>query len=135
MKIEYARDPGNPDLKFLTDKINAETPEYDEAYSFAFFIRDQNQQIIAGCNGSVVFGAIDTDQLWVNPGYRKQGLGKQLMQAVHAQGIAVGCKIATVATMRFQGAIEFYEKLGYCCDFVQDGYVNGKQCVLLRMEL
>jgi GNAT superfamily N-acetyltransferase len=79
---------------------------------FAFFIRDEKNQIIAGCNGSVIFGSIYTDQLWVHPDHRKNGLGHQLMEAVHDYGRRSGCSMATVATMSFQGAKSFYEKLG-----------------------
>ena len=41
-----------------TQKINQETSEFGSAYPFAFFIRNEVGEIIAGCNGSVVFGAV-----------------------------------------------------------------------------
>ena len=80
MKIEHTVTPHNEDINFLTQKINQEVSDKGTAYPFAFFIRDNENEIIAGCNGSVIFGAIYTDQLWVSPGYRKQGLGQQLMK-------------------------------------------------------
>jgi len=106
MKIEFTSTPASEDIDFLTQKINQETPAFGEANPFSFFIRDESNQIIAGCNGSMIFGSIYTDQLWVNPGSRKQGLGRQLMEAVHDYGRRSGCSMATVATMSFQSAQE-----------------------------
>ncbi len=66
MNIVFTSAPASEDIDFLTHKINEETPEFGEAHPFAFFIRDEKNQIIAGCNGSVIFGSIYTDQLWVH---------------------------------------------------------------------
>jgi GNAT superfamily N-acetyltransferase len=135
MKIEYTSTPASVDIDFLTQKINQETPEFGEAYLFSFFVRDENNQIIAGCNGSVIFGSIYTDQLWVHPGSRKNGLGHQLMEAVHDYGRKSGCSMATVATMSFQGAKAFYKKLGYLVDFERAGYTQGSSCIFMKKEL
>lgn len=86
VNIQYTSTPASTDIDFLAQKINQETPEFGEANPFEFFIRDDNNQIIAGCNGSVIFGSIYTDQLWVHPNYRKNGLGHKLMEAVHDYG-------------------------------------------------
>jgi GNAT superfamily N-acetyltransferase len=135
MKIEHTSTPASVDIDFLTRKINAETPEFGEAYSFSFFMRDENNQIIAGCNGSVIFGSIYTDQLWVDPDHRKSGLGHKLMEAVHEYGLQNKCSMATVASMSFQGAKSFYEKLGYVVDFERLGYVQGSSCIFMKLSL
>ena len=54
-KVKFTKSPITADIDFLTDKLNQETPEFGEAYSFEFFIRDKASQIIAGFNGSVIF--------------------------------------------------------------------------------
>lgn len=79
MKIKHTSTPASADIDFLTQKINQETPQFGAAHPFAFFIRDEHHQIIAGCNGSVIFGSIYTDQLGVHPAHRKNGLAHQLM--------------------------------------------------------
>ena len=56
MNIEHSCTPA--DIDFLTQKINQETPDFGSAHPFAFFVRDEKNQIIAGCNGSVIFGSI-----------------------------------------------------------------------------
>ncbi len=135
MKIEHTTAPHSKDIDLLTHKINQETPEFGEAHPFAFFIRDEKNQIIAGCNGSVIFGNIYTDQLWVHPNHRRNGLGHQLMEAVHDYGRKSGCIMATVATMSFQGALVFYEKLGYVSDFERPGYTQNSSCHFMRKKL
>jgi GNAT superfamily N-acetyltransferase len=136
MDIEFPKSPSLTDVDFLTQKINQETPEFGAAYPFAFFLRDEKSQIIiAGCNGSVIFGSIYTDQLWVHPAHRKNGLGHQLMKAVHDYGCRSGCSMATVATMSFQGAKAFYEKLGYVSDFERPGYTQNSSCHFMRKDL
>lgn len=110
-------------------------PEFGTAYPFAFFIRDEQGQIIAGCDGSVVFGSIYTDQLWVHHDHRKTGLGQKLMEKVHTYGREVGCKLATVTTMSFRDTKSFYEKLGYTVDFEGPGYTKNSSRIFLRRNL
>lgn len=135
MKIEFTKFPANIDIDFLTQKINQETPELGEAYPFAFFVRDENNQIIAGCNGSVIFGSIYTDQLWVHPNHRGNDLGHKLMAGVHDYGRKNGCSMAIVATMSFQNTKAFYEKLGYAVDFERSGYTQNSKCIFLKRSL
>jgi len=135
MNIEFTKSPASADIDFLTKKINQETPEFGEAYPFGFFVRDKNNQIIAGCNGSLIFGNIYTDQLWVHPEHRGSGLGQKLMAEVHNYGYENECRIATVTTMSFQGAKGFYEKLGYTVDFERQGYSKESNCLFLRKIL
>jgi GNAT superfamily N-acetyltransferase len=138
MKIEQTLSPASQDIDFLTAKINQAAKILGinkEAYPFAFFTRDDHGTIIAGCNGSVVYGSIYTDQLWVDEQYRGQGLGKQLMQQVHDYGRKIGCTMATVSTISFQNAQSFYEHLGYVCDFERTGYIHDSTCLFLRKSL
>lgn len=133
--LEQTNSPKAEDIKFLTDKINEEIKGYGSAFPFAFFIRNKDEQIIAGCNGYIIFGCIYTDQLWVNPDYRHQGLAKNLMQQVHEYGINKGCSMATICTMSFQNAVNFYKKLGYKVDFQRQGYAKDASCLFLRKDL
>lgn len=135
MKIDHTSSPTHQDIEFLMRKINQEIPGFGEAYPFAFFIRDEKGNILAGCNGSVIFGAIYTDQLWVHPDYRRQGLGRKLMERVHGYGQKQGCALATAATMSFQNARSFYERLGYVSDFERPGYVKGQSLLCLKKDL
>ena len=135
MDIEGTLQPSSHEIDFLTQRINEETSTYGEAYPFGFFMKDASGQIKAGCNGSVIYGALYVDQLWVHTQFRGQGLGRQLMAHIHAWGRARGCMFSTVATMSFQGALGFYERLGYICEFQQTGYVQDAHKWVLRRPL
>lgn len=135
---EVTFSPTNHDIEFITQAINEESQKQgiiDKAYPFAFFIRDQTGQIIAGCNGSLVYGAIYTDQLWIHVNYRNKGFGRLLMEKVHNLGRQQGCIFATVATMDFQNARGFYEHLGYECDFERKGYSNQSILQFLKKDI
>lgn len=137
-KIEYSTSPAFNDLQVLTDGINEVSSKLSiqAAESFSFFIRNHDQsKIIAGANGSVVYGEIHTDQLWVHPSVQKQGLGKLLMHTVHELGIQKKCSMATVCTMSFQHTTIFYEKLGYVQEFQRNGYTNNANCIFMKKDL
>lgn len=57
------------------------------------------------------------------------------MDRVHELGKSEGCKIATVQTMDFQNAENFYKKLGYRTDFTRSGYIGDSSCVFMIKEL
>jgi len=135
MNIEKTLSPSSQDTDFLTLKIHSETSGFGEWYPFGFFIRNDAGEIIGGCNGSVIFGAIYTDQLWVHPDHRKAGLGRQLMEQVHGYGREKNCSMATVSTMSFQNARAFYEKLRYTVYYDLKGYINNTSCHFLKLEL
>ena len=89
------------------------TSSYGTWQPFAFFIKDDVQNMIAGCNGSLLFDAVYTDQLWVHTDHRHKGLGRSSMEKVHSYARENKCTMATVSTMSFQKARVFYKKLGY----------------------
>lgn len=135
MKIQFTKNPSEEDIAFLTEKINNETQEYGKAKPFAFFIKDENQNIIAGANCFLLYGSIYTDQLWVDKDSRGQGLATSLMDQVHQLGKKEKCSFAIIQTMSFQNAQSFYEKLGYRVEYSRLGYINGSQCTVMRMPL
>lgn len=138
MNIELTFTPHSHDIEFLTTKINEESKALgitEQAHRFAFFMRDDKQEIIAGCDGSIIYGSIYTDQLWVHPDYRKRGYGRMLMEKVHEFGCDKECTIAIAATMSFQETRGFYEHLGYSCDFERPGYTKGSTCIFLKKVL
>lgn len=135
MKIEQTNSPNPEDIELLTKKITESTENYGACVPFGFFIKDENKQIIAGCNGYIIFGCIYTDQLWVDKNYRRKGLARKLMNKVHEYGVEHKCKMAAVSTMSFQNAFGLYQKLGYRVDFERKGYNNDSSCLFLSKEL
>ena len=135
LSIQFDPHPKACDIDHITQRIQEETPDYGEIYPFAFFIREDAQDIIAAANGFVMYGAFYTDQLWVDAGFRKQGWGRALMEKVHAFGLAKGCRMATVSSMDFQAAIAFYQALGYTVDYERKGYIQGSSCLFFSKHL
>ena len=135
MKITFDPNANKSDVDFLTDQINDETKEHGKASPFGFFIKDDSQNIIAGANGFIIFGSVYTDQLWVSKEFRRKGIARKIMDNVHDYGRSQKCSIATIQTMEFQGAVEFYEKLGYIQDFKRSGYINNGHCIFMIKNL
>ena len=134
MHFEFTDNPVDTDIKYLTDQINIETLEYGIAAPFAFFIKI-NSAIIAGCNGYTFYDVIYLDQLWVDKSLRKQSLGKKLMLSVFDYGLKKNCKMATVATMSFQNAEQFYIKLGFVKEYEHFGYVKNSSNIFYSKKL
>lgn len=135
MKIVLERNSQKSDIDFLTKKINEETDQYGQADPFAFFVRDNEEKIIAGANGFILYGTIHIDQLWVDKKYRKKGLGRKIMDQIHDLGRSEGCNIASVQTMSFQNAVNFYQKLGYILDFKRFDYIKDSCCIFMKKNL
>ncbi|TSJ81429.1 MAG: GNAT family N-acetyltransferase [Candidatus Cardinium sp.] len=163
MHIDYTFDPSTEDVNFLRHQLNQVAEGFKSVDPFGFFIKDKAKQIQAGVNGCMIYGVIYVDQLWVNKDkakqiqagvngcmiygviyvdqlwvnvdYRNRGLGRQLMEEVHALGRKEACSMATVCTVSFLGAQNFYERLGYKVDFIRSGYANDASCVFLSKKL
>ena len=119
--------PNPRDLDFLEDQINA----YNVAvtgivdwYPLAIFVRDDNQQIVAGINGGMWGGYLEIKNLWVCERLRGQGLGRRLLLAAELAARARGCAQVLLDTHDFQ-APEFYKKLGYTVFGVFEG-IGGR---------
>ncbi|CZH01717.1 putative acetyltransferase [Legionella pneumophila] len=136
MKLTYESEPRQEDIDFLSQGIS----EY--AYlkkgqqpieTFAFFVRDADEVIIGGCNGSMYYGCLYIDQLWVDERYRKQGIGKQLIEKSEFLGKQKQCRFSTINTMDWE-ALGFYQKLGYQVEFQREGYKHHSTLYFLIKE-
>src|SRR5439155_9629992 len=63
----------------------------DPVVPFAFFIRDENEQIKGGCNGNIGYNWLYVDQLWVDESLRGQGYGTQLMRSAEKLALENMC--------------------------------------------
>lgn len=74
----------------------------------------------ANVGGSIVGGAVgrtwgeccELKQLWVDPAYRRRGIGTKLVRLFEGRAAERGCRTFYLETFSFQ-APAFYRKLGY----------------------
>lgn len=135
--INHEPNPTQDDLYVLRQGlIENATQKKDQGptESFAFFIRDDHNQIMGGANGYTFYGCVYVDQLWVDEALRGQGYGAKLMQAAEDLGRERGCTFAAVNTMDWEG-LAFYQKLGYHVEFERHGFVKESIFYFLRKNL
>ncbi len=100
---------------------------------FSFFIRDEQEKILGGCNGNTLYGALYIDQIYVTESLRNQDYGSKLIHAAEQFGKEKGCTFATVNTMDWE-ALGFYKKLGYTIEFERHGFSHDSVFYFLRKE-
>lgn len=135
--IQYTADPDKTFTKKLTDGLaehakqqkNLAPGEY-----FAFYLNDENRNITGGCSGSIFYGCLYIDLLWIAESVRSLGYGTKIMKAAEDLGREKGCLFSTVNTMSFE-ALGFYQKLGYHVEFERSGYLKNSTFYFLRKDL
>lgn len=136
MQITYEQSPTKEDLGRLSRGLieNAQQKKDQKPTEpFAFFIRDENNQIVGGANGYMFYGCVYVDQLWVDEKLRGKGYGAELMLAAEKLGKENGCTFAAVNTMDWEG-LEFYQKLGYQVEFKRHGFSKASIFYFLRKD-
>lgn len=136
-KITYESNPDRKDIDFLWREITEiaiKTQGHKQHESFAFFMRDEDKQIKAGCNGFIFYGCLYVDQLWVDDSLRKKGYGAQLMQLAENLAREMKCLFMAVNTMHWE-ALDFYKKLGFYVEFERHGFEKNSIFYLLRKNL
>ncbi|MBP9777422.1 MAG: GNAT family N-acetyltransferase [Alphaproteobacteria bacterium] len=102
--------------------------------AFSIFIKDQQEQVLGGASGTLFYGSLYVDSLWIDKTLRHQGWGTKLMQEAEKIGKAKGARFVTVNTMDWE-ALSFYQKLGYSIEFTREGYDKDSQMFMLRKAL
>lgn len=135
--MEFTQNPAPADIKYLTqgladyaDEMRQQKPQED----FAFFLRDEQDKIIAGCNGIIYYGCMYVDQLWVDAAHRGQNHGSKLLREAEDYAKRKGCFCVTLDTMDWE-ALGFYKKQGYDLEFERRDYVGGAMLFFLIRKL
>jgi len=90
--------------------------------------------LAGGLSGSISYGWLFVDILWVDSAARSQGYGRSLMLAAEAEARKRGCRYAWLDTFSFQ-ARGFYEKLGYAVFGELHDFPAGHSRFFLRKKL
>ena len=83
-----------------------------EWYPVAFFLKDENGEVLGGLLGNIWGAWLHVRTLAVAAHARGRGFGKELMKRAELYALERGCTDAFLDTFSFQ-ARPFYEKLGY----------------------
>lgn len=135
--LAFEANPSPDDIQILGDGIMAYAKR-EKGFSplefFAFFIRDDANKIVGGCNGNTLYGCLYIDQLWLDELLRQQGYGTQLVLAAEKYGKENGCSFITANTMSWE-ALGFYQKCGFKIEFERHGFLHNSIFYFLRKEL
>jgi GNAT superfamily N-acetyltransferase len=127
--------PSPQDLQFLEDRLyeyNSWQVGREDGQLFAFFIRDDQQQVLAGLSGWTWAEACEVQSLWVHPDWRRKGYGRELLAAAEQEARARGCKVILITSYSFQ-APAFYQKCGYELVFQLNNFPPGHtHCILVK---
>jgi ribosomal protein S18 acetylase RimI-like enzyme len=85
-------------------------PWSPDAFTVAAY--SENRDLVGGVRGIVNMGLVEVRGLWVDPPFRKTGLGARLMTMLENHAQTLGATRAALQTYDWQ-ALGLYEKLGY----------------------
>lgn len=127
--------PSCEELQFLEDRLyefNKAQIGKDDGRLFAIFIRNDQQEILAGLSGWTWANACEIRTLWVHPSWRGQGYGRNLLKSAEQEARASGCNVILIVSYSFQ-ARAFYQKYGYELAFQLNDFPPGHQnCFLVK---
>lgn len=129
--------PTAAEQEFLEDRLyefNAAQIQQDDGQLFAFFIRNEQQEVIAGLSGWTWAHACEIRILWVHATWRGQGYGRKLLESAEQEAILRGCKVILIASYSFE-APAFYQKCGYEIAYQLNDFPPGYQQYYLIKRL
>ncbi len=136
-QISYEINPKSEDIQILNDGIMEQAKQkkgMKQLNFFAFFIRNENGEIIGGCSGDNMYGGLYVGQLWMAEELRGKGYGTQLMQKAEALAKESKCNFIAVNTFDWE-ALDFYKKLGFYVEFKRKGFDKNSVFYFLRKDL
>jgi ribosomal protein S18 acetylase RimI-like enzyme len=101
---------------------------------FSIFIKDAKDKVVGGASGTILYGSLYIDSLWIAKTLRHQGWGTKLMNEAEKIGIENSALFVTLNTMDWE-ALPFYQKLGYSIEFTREGYAKDSKMFMLRKTL
>lgn len=136
-KITFEETPKQEDVQILENGISeydVKNKKYNPATLFAFFLRDDNEKIVGGCHGEIMYGHLFIGHIWVDEALRGQGYGTQLMNATEKFAREKACHFLATNTMDWQ-APDFYKRQGFYIEFERHGFDKDAVLYYLRKDL
>lgn len=127
--------PTAKELQFLEDRLyefNCAQTGQDDGQLFAFFLRNEQQEIVAGLSGWTWAQACEIRTLWVHPAWRGHGYGRSMLESAEQEAQDRGCRVILIGSYSFQ-APEFYQKCGYGLAWQLNDFPPGHHhCYLVK---
>jgi GNAT superfamily N-acetyltransferase len=123
-----AHDSYPPKETALVDRglgeANTAAAPLHEVRPLVCFARTEGGRVVGGAVGRWWGPCCELQQLWVEPSYRRRGIGTQLIQAFEARAREHGCSTFYLETFSFQTP-RLYELLGYTVAYEHKVYPHG----------
>lgn len=137
-KFQIENNHSQEDLDLITNGLNERsTPFTDDSESFVniyLMMRDENDKVIGGSKGIIIWNWFYVSHLWVDSNVRGGGHGKEIMTRFENVARKRGCEKAHLDTFSFQ-AKPFYESLGYKVFAELDDYPKGHKKFFMCKDL
>jgi ribosomal protein S18 acetylase RimI-like enzyme len=136
-KISFEPNPKPEDVAILENGIidgEIRKNGHQAIETFAFFIRDDNNSVLGGCDGEIWCGCIYIRHLWVAKPLRGNGYGAKLMLSAENLASEKGCTFVAADTMDTD-VVAFYQALGYRIEFERYGYLKDAILYYMRRDL
>jgi GNAT superfamily N-acetyltransferase len=121
-------------VQTMVDYHNVAMTGQGEWYPVAFFLRDENGEVLGGLLGDIWAAWLHVRTLAVAAPVRGRGFGKELMKRAEHYSVERGCTDAFLDTFSFQ-ARSFYEKLGYQVFGTLENHPAGHQHYFMTKNL
>jgi GNAT superfamily N-acetyltransferase len=121
-------------VQTIVDNRNVAITGHAEWYPVAFFLRDENGEVLGGLLGDIWAAWLHIKTLAVAAPLRGHGFGKELMKRAETYAVERGCTDAYLDTFSFE-ARPFYEKLGYRVFGTLENHPVGHQHYFMTKKL
>ncbi|WP_299887176.1 N-acetyltransferase [uncultured Lacinutrix sp.] len=141
IKTEFTIEPCEKEnVKKIVDGINnynlSKVPAIADIWTrLEFVAKDKNGIEVGGILAGIGYwNGLEINILWIKKGYRKKGIGTQILKHVEKIAIEKGAEISMLDTFDFQ-AEDFYLKNGYKPIGEIKGFPKGQRRIYLSKKL
>jgi RimJ/RimL family protein N-acetyltransferase len=136
LTISYGRALTDHELKYVENRFSEiayQLRQMPPIESFCINLYNE-RQLTATVYGSIYYGCMHIDTIFVDESLRGKGYGRELMDKAENLARDKGCSFITITTMDWE-ARGFYEKLGYQFEYERGGYMNDAVLYGLKKEI
>lgn len=134
MNISIETQASSEDIQVIHDGLDRYNRQHARPHRWqqlTIFARDDQNTIVGGLLGETFWDWCHIDILWVDHAFRRQGLGRQLLQTAEAEALSRGCIGMYVDTLSFQ-APDFYPEHGYTVWGKLDNFPAGHERIFFQ---